>query len=934
MTLAAGTKVGPYEIVSPLGAGGMGEVYRARDSRLGRDVALKVLPGEMAGDSQRMARFRREAQVLASLNHSNIAAIYGFEESGSVHALVMELVQGQTLAERFERTEPLTPGPSLQGSGWSREAGPGEGSRISALQIEEGLPIAKQIAEALEYAHDHGIIHRDLKPANIKITPEGTVKVLDFGLAKALDVDPSSVSPASSPTFSPTLSIAATQAGMILGTAAYMSPEQAKGKSVDRRADIWAFGCVLYEMLTGAQTFTGETVTDVLAGVVRAEPDWALVPATVPARVHELLRRCLIKDPKQRLQAIGEARIALEETTARLGAGLEAHPYETGGQTRPLQSAEVRSPIRRALPWAIASILLIVAVISTTEYLRLARAPQRAIVAEIPPPAGAKFLVNGMNAANAELSPDGTRIVFVASGADGRDRLWVRALDSTESRPLEGTGGAMTLFWSPDSRYVGFFAHGKLKKIDIAAGAPVNLCDASWGRGGTWAEDGTILFTPNISSPIERVSAIGGTPVPVTGLDASRAQTNHRWPQFLPDRQHFIFFSNSSNPDYAGTYVSSLQGGEAKFILKGSSNAIYASGHLLYADGGNLMAQAFDLKQLKLVGDPMAIEGKVGIIDVSARALITASAKDLLAYWATDSPAAVIEVDWFDRNGKKVGSAGYPKTIAFSPRLSPDGSRLALQSSHVGGNDIWITDLARNTSTRLTFNPANNTGPVWSSDGKQIAFASNRSGIAQIYVKSANGAGAATQLLKENTNDVPKSWSSDGRYLAFLRADPKPNASQNIWILPLFGDRKPFPFVTNSFIQDDPAFSPDGRWLAYASDDSGRQEIYIAPFPKANGKWQVSAQGGMVPTWRRDGQDLFYLDPEQKMMAVDIHENGDSIEIGSAHVLFQTNPPSLVNRPYDATADGKKFIVLTQSDQTSAVPLTLVTNWPALLRKE
>jgi serine/threonine protein kinase len=522
MGLTSGTKLEPYEITGAIGAGGMGEVYRARDTRLGRDVALKVLPQAFARDAERVARFRREAQVLASLNHPNIAAIYGFEDSGGVHALVMELVEGPTLAERIAK-------------------GP--------IAVEEALPIAKQLCEALEYAHERGIVHRDLKPANIKLASNDAVKILDFGLAKALQGDAASGDISSSPT----ITRMATQAGIILGTAAYMSPEQAKGKSVDRRADIWAFGCVLFEMLTGKMAFSGETVTDTLAAVIRAEPDWFLLPADTPQAIRQLLRRCLKKDAKQRLQSVGDARIAVEEVLS--GASPEAASVSAEGR-----ESRLRNQWSRALPWAATALLTIVAALLAIGYLWRAPQPAPVIVSQILPPPNQSFALGGNSAGPPVLSPDGRKLAFAAMGSDGKQQLWVRSLDSSAAQPLAETDGAMYPFWSPDGGSLGFFADGKLKRIDASGGPPLTLCDAPNGRGGAWNASGTILFTPDLTATVYRVPAAGGTPTEV--VKPSLNTGSNRWPQFLPDGKHFLFYDHSATDtrEDSGTFVGSLDG--------------------------------------------------------------------------------------------------------------------------------------------------------------------------------------------------------------------------------------------------------------------------------------------------------------------------------------------------------------------------------------
>ena len=576
--LKSGAMISHYQILEKLGAGGMGEVYRARDTKLNRDVALKILPGQFADDPERLSRFRREAQVLASLNHPNIAAIYGLEESGDTRALVIELVEGPPLAERICA---VTPG----------------AVREPPLPLDEALTIAKQIAEALEAAHEQGIIHRDLKPANVKVRPDGTVKVLDFGLAKlAPNVGAIHESP------SPDSVTATTRAGAIMGTAAYMSPEQVRGQAVDRRADIWAFGCVLFEMLTAQRAFAGGTFSDTLAAVLKTEPHWSALPETTPVPIQRLVRRCLTKDPKQRLRDIGEARIAIEETISGDVGAIHELPLQVVGATLPLQ------PWRRALPWAVAALLLIATVALTVAYLRIARSPTTAVISQIPPPAETSFGRSLAETAQPQLSPDGRRLVFLANGPKVKPFLWVRSLDSTEAKPLEGTEGARLPFWSPDGRYIGFFADRKLMKIEVSGGPPVNVCDAVLGQGGSWAPDGTILFAPSATSPLYRVSAGGGQPVPVTVLDQSRQEASHFWPQFLPDKRHFLFYSDSLSADFSGTYVGSLEGGKPVLLLRGRSNAVYAPpGYLMFAQDGKLMAQSFDPRRFELTGDPASI---------------------------------------------------------------------------------------------------------------------------------------------------------------------------------------------------------------------------------------------------------------------------------------------------------------------------------------
>ncbi len=925
MTLSAGTKVGPYEVVGALGAGGMGEVYRARDTKLGREVALKVLPEEFASNPERMGRFEREAKVLASLNHPNIAAIYGFEDSGGVHALVMELVEGQTLAEVIAGGQTRSRISSGSGSSGPGAPGTGQSARAGvpaprkALPIDEALPIAKQIAEGLEYAHERGIVHRDLKPANVKITPDGAVKILDFGLAKALTGE----TPAADPSASPTLSHLATQAGIILGTASYMAPEQAKGKPVDRRADIWAFGCVLYEMLSGRKPFDGETITDILAAVVRAEPDWSLLPANTPPAIRNLLARCLKKDPRQRLQAIGEARIALEEA-----ASGPAEPTAAPSPAAPRAPA-LQAPWRRALPWAGMLVLAAVAAIFAFQYETRAPRPAPAVISQILPPAGQAFSLNGNVTGPPSLSPDGSKLAFAAVGPDGKQQLWVQTLSSPAAVPLAETDGAMYPFWSPDGRDLGFFANGKLKRINASGGPPLTLCDAPSGRGGAWNESGTILFTPDLAATIYRVAASGGVSTRV--VDKSTNTGSNRWPQFLPDGMHFLFYDHSDTPGESGTFVGSLEGGQPKLLLRGASNAVFAPpGYLLFIRQGTLMAERFDLKRLRLQGPALPLAQNVVDNFLIFRAMFTVSATGTLVFQGGNSGGGNSQLLWFDRNGKQIGQAGTTGAY-YTPRLSPDGSKLAVSIGGAAGNNIWVFDLTRGISTRITFSQ-NDLGPAWSPDGKTITFESGRGMLFNLYQKAADGSGKTTPLLVDNADEYDPVWSADGRYLVFERRSRGATTHLEIWAMPTFGDRKPFPVVQGRFSVSQPSLSPDGRWLAYLSTESGQPQVYAQTFPHGSERWQVSAAGGDWPLWSRNGKELFYISADDKVVSASITEAGSRLIIGKDRPLFQTNALIGPGWPYDVSADGKKFVVANQKQAQTSQPLTLVINWPSLLK--
>ncbi len=903
MALNPGFKLGPYEISRPLGTGGMGEVYRARDTKLSREVALKVLPQEFAADVERMGRFEREAKVLASLNHPNIASIYGFEESGGAGtpacapfpacALVMELVEGATLADRIAK-------------------GP--------IPIDEALPIAKQICEGLEYAHERGIVHRDLKPANIKITPDGAVKILDFGLAKAMEGEAAT----SDPSTSPTLSHLATQAGIILGTAAYMSPEQAKGKTVDRRADIWSFGCVLFEMLTGRQVFTGETITDVLAAVVRAEPEWTQLPANTPPMIRHLLRRCLQKDAKQRLRDIGDARIVLEEAVSGLHLG------DTGSLPQPAAAPQGAIRWLRASPWVGMSVFAIVAAFFAVAYLAHTPKAMPAIVSQIGPPAGQTFALGGNEAGPPVFSPDGRKLAFAAVSPDGQQQLWVRSLDSPTAQPLAGSDGATYPFWSPDGRYLGFFAHGKLNRIDAAGGPPVALCDAPNGRGGAWGPSDTILFTPDLASTVYRVPASGGTPTEV--VKPSLNTGSNRWPQFLPDGNHFLFYNHSDVPGESGAFVASLQGGQPKRLIRGASNAVFAPpGYLLFIRQGSLMVQPFDARTLRLSGDAVPVAENVVENFLIFRSMFAVSENGMLAYEGGNSVRGNFELLWFDRSGKQMAQTGTAGAY-YTPRISPDGSKLAVSIGGTDGNNLWVFDLVRGIKSRLTFSQ-NDISPAWSPDGKRVVFQSGRETFFHLYEKAADGSGKTTPVLVDDANEYDPVWSADGRYLVFERKANAPTSRMEIWAMPTFGNRKPFPVVQSQFQDFQPSLSPDGKWLAYLSTESGRPEVYVQPFPGGGERWQVSAAGGDWPEWRHDGKEIFYISAGDKVMAAKITEAGFQLIIGKETPLFQINAIFSPGWSYDVSADGKQFVVANQRQAKEASPLTLVANWPALLKK-
>ncbi len=896
----------------------MGQVYRATDTNLKRQVAIKVLPAALAGDADRLARFQREAEVLAALNHPNIAAIYGLEKTPDFTALVMELVEGDDLSQRIVR---------------------------GAIPLDEALPIAKQIAEALEAAHEQGIVHRDLKPANIKVRSDGTVKVLDFGLAKALDPPAASRPEAmNSPTIT---SPAMTQAGMILGTAAYMAPEQARGKVVDKRADIWAFGCVLFEMLTGTRAFGGEDLTVTLARVVEREPDFDALPPSVPPRVTQALRVCLRKDPKQRAQAIGDVRLALE------GAFETAVPQTA--------TAEAAAP-RGRLAWmafGVAALVAAALAIPALRYLRETPPP--------PPPETRTEVSTPVTSRPTDfaLSPDGRQIVFVASD-EGVPRLWVRSLAATTAQPLKGTEGAIAPFWSPDGRSVGFFAGNALKRLDLGGSVAQTLAPVTTGLGGTWNGDGVIVFAGGLSLPLTRVSASGGATATVTAL--GQGQAGHHYPQFLPDGRQFLFVSSGAS-DAAGVYLGALDGGVPTRLTPADRSGVYlpsgvgradptslagraTSGWLLWVRAGALVAQSLDVAKATLTGEPVTLAEAVAV-GVFGQSAVSVARTGLVAY-RTGGGSSPRQLTWFDRSGTARGTVGEAESSLIQPRVSPDGRRVVVQRAVAGNTDLWLLDGDR--ASRFTFDAATEVRPTWSPDGARIAFGSNRTGPFDLYQKLTSGAGVEERVLASNQIKTPSSWSADGRFLLFNSTDPQ--TSDDLWVVPMalrepqghpeqgrgmVGDRTPSLFLKTPFREAHGAFSPDGRWVAYQSNESGRDEVYVRPFvpptdatraattapAPAGGQWQVSTAGGVHPVWRRDGQELYCLSPAGAMMAASI-ATGTTPSPGAPVVLFPTRivgggVDGGVGRQYDVAPDGR-FLINTELPGDAA-PITLIQHW-------
>jgi serine/threonine protein kinase/WD40 repeat protein len=828
----------------------MGEVYRATDTKLDREVAIKILPEALARDPERLRRFEREAKVLAALNHPNIAQIYAVEEG----ALVMELVEGQPLHG------PLPTGTALH--------------------------YARQLADALEAAHEKNIIHRDLKPANIMVTPAGAVKVLDFGLAAVVERETQAEDAV-------TLTTSPTRAGMILGTAGYMSPEQARGKPVDKRADIWAFGVVLYEMLTGRKLFDGETISDTLSAVLTKEPDWS----RVPAELQPLLRSCLEKDYKRRLRDIGDAWRMLETPT-----------HTTGLR-------------HSSLAWIAAGSLAVIALGVSLIHFR-ERPPETPAVSlsiALPPKTSADSMA---------LSPDGRHMALAMREATGKITLWIRALDSVHLQQLFGTENAHRPFWSPDGKSIGFFADNKLKRIDIAGGPVQTICESGPGRGGTWNRNGVILFARQ-NSPIMRVPASGGEPQAVTELGPG--ESRHYWPSFLPDGQRFLFMKPGP-PEMRGVWLASLDKlSKPHRLVSDSSLSMYASGRLLFVRNGALMAQPFDLARTQLEQEAVALIDDIGFSDAAGSNSFSVSQTGHLSYLISLPERR--RLTWLDRKGQILSTVG-EQAISSNVVLSPDETRIAMDTPDAQGNrDIWIVDTTRGTPSRLTFKPLLDSQPTWSPDGKSIAWSCSTAGSLGICRKSVNGATEETSLLSGGLPKFVNDWSPDGRHLVYNEIGS--DTLSDLWLMPLEGDRKPFPYIRSKYDERNAAFSPDGRWVAYVSDESGQYQLWVQSFPQGQGKWQISADihGALairnIPRWRGDGRELYYLSADGKVMTVEV-KVGDTFQPGAPQVLFDA-PGNTTD--FDVTANGQKFLVPISPEHTLNQPVHVVLNWAATLRR-
>ncbi len=890
MRLAAGARLGAYEIVGVLGAGGMGEVYRARDDKLGRDVAIKILPESLARDAKALALFEREAKAVAACSHPNILAIYEFGQTDAIAYAVMELLEGQTLRERLDE---------------------------GALPVRECVDYAIQILGALAAAHSKGIVHRDLKPGNVFISRDGLVKLFDFGLA----AQPSPTATGLDETTPPNSS-SDTEVGTVLGTVTYMSPEQVRGEGADHRADLFAFGGVLYEMLTGQRAFTRETAAETMTAILR-EDSPELPPAIIAATpaLGRIIEHCLEKNPEERFQS---ARDIAFDLKAAIGESSRSGRAVATAMRGP---GAARYRLREGVAWAACVAIAVAGFVVAYYYAHQTSQLQQKVVSEIVPPEGTTI---GALA----VSPDGQRLAFVGRKNAGGSQLWVRSLNTLAEQPLEGTDGATYPFWSPDSLQIGFFANGKLKRIAASGGPAEILADAPNGRGGAWNEDNVILFAPNFDMPLWRVPAAGGAAQPLTRLDASRREISHLQPCFLPGGQHFLYNVASLTPENNGVYVGSLDGKTDKFILQTANGATYAApNYLVFTRGRSLFAQSFQPGSLKLSGHPATLVDDIGGSELGGTHYSVAASGRVLLY-QRGAASSGSDLRWFSRAGQPLGMLGSTEPY-WSMRMSPDGRSVAaeVQDQQTWANKIWIYDLPRSTPRRLTFSQTEDVSPVWSPDGKFIAFASRKQGQHYaMYMKPSSGGGQEQLLLQMEGDVIPQDWSRDGRYLLFTDINPAVKSGGSIWVLPMQGERKAFMLVQGPYDDDYPRFSPNGKWVAYRSNESGRDEIYVISFQGAGGEWQISTGGGNWPNWRPDGRELFYLTPDNQFMAAAVHADTSTFQFDAPQPLFHVRVLGGLGERYGVTADGRRFLFLLPREGSPST-LTLVLNWASGLRQ-
>ncbi len=886
-------KIGSHEVIREIGRGGMGVVYLARDTKLDREVAIKSMPEELAEDPDRLVRFEREARTLAQLSHPNVGGIYGVEEQEGQKYLILEYVEGETLADRLDR-------------------GP--------LTVEDTLEIAIEIAAGVETAHEAGIVHRDLKPDNIMITPEGRVKVLDFGLARTTGASSSS-SRSDAVTAAWPTPRSPTEPGAILGTAPYMSPEQARGRKVDKRTDIWSFGCVLYEMLTGQRAFLGDSVPSTLAAIHGPGPDWERLPPETPAAIHRVTRKCLDKDPDHRLHDLADARIVIEDVLA-------GREWETTAHSETLHPPAGSSK----LSWILAGLFALSALMFATMLVQRPEAPARAPIRfQVRPPEQSVFRSTGDGAAPVAVSPDGTMLVYGTFERSGLNRLWLRSLDTVDARPLPGTEGGIRPFWSPDNRFIGFFANGKLKKIEVTGGPPLPLCDVTDARGGAWSRDDVIVFAPGAAVGLSKVPAAGGTPEPVTELGENEG--SHRYPFFFPGGRSFGYLALTSGGASASgaesdnqVFAASIDGGDPKRLLRGAANTRYLNGELIFYRAGQLVARPFDVGRLEFTGEARIVVEDVQY-DAPYEAGLYSVSDGILAYHAGDYRGERI-VQWIDRSGDIIETVE-ESAIESGPRISPDGRHVAhVVGGAAGEVDLWIEDLQQKRWTRVTFDSRWESTPVWSPDGRFLVYGVQNGRVFRIPV---SGGDAQRILDLEQIEVNPIQWTRDGRHL-ILSVKEEGYRTHDVWAVALDpdgnADGEPFPLIrTPEYRELWPSVSPDGRWLAYTSNESGRWEVYVTSFPDATGKWQVSTGGGRESLWQGNGEILFFRSNANSFMEAEVAGDGAHFDVGAVHSLFDVFIPDELHPNYDVSSDGKRFLVSTITEEQARAPLTVVLGW-------
>ena len=886
MSLTPGRRLGPYEILGPLGAGGMGEVYRAKDTRLGRDVAVKILPAHLSDNPDVRERFEREARAISSLNHPNICTLYDIGREGDADYFVMELLEGESLGARLER-------------------GP--------LKLDEVLKIAAQIADGLSAAHKQGLVHRDLKPGNVMLTKSGA-KVLDFGVAKLRDETAVEMATRTTPL---------TSHGAIVGTVQYMSPEQLEGKPVDHRADLFAFGGLLYELLTGQRAFAGQSQASVIAQILTAEPRPVsqLIPTT-PASLDRVVTSCLAKDPDERWQSASD--LARELRWIAGGSGVSSGAAVSPAASRPRRFG------RGALGWVVAAIATIAAIVAIgmlATRTRPTTAPRALSRFSISSPEGVTLTPDGVGA---RISPDGRNLAFSASSADGTLSFWVRPLDSLVARPLPGTEDGAIPFWSPDGRYLAYFGNNKLMKAPIAGGAPETVCPSGDGRGGTWSSSGVIVMAPQAAGPLFRVRDSGGEAVPVTVLDESRQETGHRWPFFLPDGKHFLFVTLPARQGSFDVFVGSIDSKERKFLFPASSAPVYTEpGYLVYARENTLVAQPFDTAALATTGDPISLGEAPAPSGWTGAPVVSTSQDGVMARWGMGLPNTTLK--WYDRAGKDIGEIPVPAGRFEQVRLSPNGKRLAaVRRSAASASDVWLFDLERPVPSRFTFGPFNNYYLAWSPDGSRIAFASDRNGPEDIYVKSVNGAAEEAAVLKGGALfKEPTSWSADGKTIVFEQPDPK--TGWDLFLVSADGTAPPQPFLHAAGLERQGVVSPDGRWIAYGSNEAGRIEVFVQSFPVPGAKYQVSSAGASngSTAWVKNGKELMFMAADGfTVMSAEV-TTGASFHAGEPRELFKLRADFVAA---DFAPDGERILVVAPVGRVQIPSVTVELNWPSLLK--